>query len=174
MKTDTIQICLDVQNEVWNEWCMHHDLPTVESDNSNRVRIPGIITLRNACFIQNNKMYGHHGFWIEAKAQIKQRYYHSQNVTVDLFGHKVYVLKQVVKLDPCDFELLVHFLKHPHQILSRNALIDFLETRKNRIIQDNALSVHIRRIRKALQDKNLILTVPMVGYMWTGDVKCDK
>ena len=174
MKTDTIQICLDVEDDVWNEWCLYHEVPNRTRIHSNTIRIPGTITRQNACFLQNKKMYGLHGFWIETKTLVRHRYYRSQNITVDLFTHRVYVADKMVKINPSDFDLLVHFLKHPHQVLSRDILIDLLEIRKNRVMQDNALSVHIRRIRKAIQNKTLILTVPMVGYMWTSDVTSDK
>ena len=174
MKTDTIQICLDVEDDVWNEWCLYHEVPNRARIHSNTICILGTITRQNACFLQNKKMYGLHGFWIETKTLVRYRYYCSQNITVDLFTHRVYVADKMVKLNPSDFDLLGHFLKHPHQVLSRDILIDLLEIRKNRVMQDNALSVHIRRIRKAIQNKTLILTVPMVGYMWTSDVTSDK
>lgn len=176
MEKNIIRLSVFVEKELWEEWQMHQEAGSYIWVSDTEVRIRGSITRRHAELIHRKSIYGHHGIWLDPQNAIRNTstHYVSGPVCVDVVKRQLWVHDQPVRLKPSDFMLLLFFLKHPHQVLFRESLIRFLEQRYRNSIQDNTLSVHVRRIRKAIVDPTLLKTVPRVGYMWTKDVKADK
>lgn len=83
-----------------------------------------------------------------------------------LSSHKVYRDGRTVVLGPTEFRLLRHFLENPGRVYSRERLLDAVWGHDS----DNELrtvDVHIRRLRKALNEgdlPDLIRTVRSAGY----------
>ncbi len=87
-------------------------------------------------------------------------------IEMDLAAHRVTRVGRGVRLGPTEFRLLRYLMEHPGRVFSRDQLIDavwghdiYLDTR--------TVDVHIRRLRKALNDhgeNDLIRTVRSAGY----------
>jgi DNA-binding winged helix-turn-helix (wHTH) protein len=75
-----------------------------------------------------------------------------------------------VALRPKTRELLLHFLKNPHRLLSHDELTDLVWP--DTAITDDALRLQVHDLRKALGEDGdrLIRTVPREGYRWEADV----
>jgi two-component system phosphate regulon response regulator PhoB len=88
-------------------------------------------------------------------------------VKVNLDAHQVRIEGTVVPLRPNEYRLLVHFLEHPDQVFSRQALIDSLG--KHALgIDERTVDVWIGRLRRALIAHGVpdpLRTVRSLGYV---------
>ena len=78
-------------------------------------------------------------------------------------------------LTSMEYKLLLTLISHPKQILGRNTLLEGLWDIDGEFVDDNALSVYIRRLREKIEDSpekpELICTVRGMGYKWDADVR---
>ena len=88
------------------------------------------------------------------------------DVEMDLAEHRVRRSGREVRLGPTEFRLLRHFLENPQRVFSRERLLDAVWGR-DVYVEPRTVDVHIRRLRKALNDgaqTDLIRTVRSAGY----------
>jgi two-component system phosphate regulon response regulator PhoB len=88
------------------------------------------------------------------------------DIEMDLTAHRVRRAGKPVALGPTEFRLLRHFLEHPARVFSRARLIDAVWSRDSDI-DERTVDVHIRRLRKALNEggrPDPIRTVRSEGY----------
>ena len=75
---------------------------------------------------------------------------------------------QELSLTAMEYRLLLLFMRHPGQALTRNQLIQSLWDMDGVFVEDNTLSVYVRRLREKLGDTDsaapLITTVRGLGY----------
>ena len=81
---------------------------------------------------------------------------------------KVYRDEQEVVLTALEYRLLLIFANHPGQVLSRNQLLERIWDVAGDFVNDNTLTVYIKRLREKLEDDpaqpTLIVTVRGLGY----------
>ena len=82
---------------------------------------------------------------------------------MDLSGHKVRRDGKLVALGPTEYRLLRHFLENPGRVFSRQQLLDTVWPHGEEI-ELRTVDVHIRRLRMALGEPDLIRTVRSAGY----------
>ena len=88
------------------------------------------------------------------------------DLQMDVESHRVRRAGRPVQLGPTEFRLLRHFLEHPGRVFSRERLLDAV-WRHDPDIDARTVDVHIRRLRKALNEgghPDLIRTVRSAGY----------
>ena len=88
------------------------------------------------------------------------------DVSMDLVTHRVTRASKPIHLGPTEFRLLRHFLQHPRRVFSREQLLDQVWS-QDAEIELRTVDVHIRRLRKALNEVgtgDLLRTVRSVGY----------
>jgi two-component system phosphate regulon response regulator PhoB len=88
------------------------------------------------------------------------------DLEMDVAGHRVRRAGKAVQLGPTEFRLLRHFMEHPGRVYSRERLLDSVWGHDPEI-DARTVDVHIRRLRKALNDGGLpdvIRTVRSAGY----------
>ena len=89
-----------------------------------------------------------------------------RDLEMDVVAHKVRRGGKAVALGPTEFRLLRHFLQHPGRVFSRERLLDGVWPQDSEI-ELRTVDVHVRRLRKALNDgglPDLIRTVRSAGY----------
>lgn len=89
-----------------------------------------------------------------------------EDLTMDLTAHRVKRGDRDLHLGPTEFRLLRHFLQQPGRVFSREQLLDAVWGR-DVYVEQRTVDVHIRRLRKALNDgglPDLIRTVRSAGY----------
>lgn len=87
---------------------------------------------------------------------------------IDQKQAKVFRKGQEIYLSTMEYQLLLVFVHHQGQTLTRIQLLDALWDHKGQYVEDNTLSVTIRRLREKIEkdDKNpqIITTVRGLGY----------
>lgn len=99
----------------------------------------------------------------------------SNHIKLSQIENSVYIKEEEVQLTPSEFKLLVNLMKHPRQALSRLKILEDLWDVDGDFIDDNTLSVYIRRLREKIEEDSsnpiYIKTVRGVGYRWNVDVR---
>jgi two-component system phosphate regulon response regulator PhoB len=93
------------------------------------------------------------------------------DLEMDVVAHKVRRDGKGIPLGPTEFRLLRHFLEHPGRVFSRERLLDSVWAHDHDI-ELRTVDVHVRRLRKALNDggrADLIRTVRSAGYALDAD-----
>ena len=86
-----------------------------------------------------------------------------RHIEIQIFGDGK---GQAVHLGPTEFRLLRHFMEHPGRVFSREQLLDAVWG-KDVYVEARTVDVHIRRLRKAINDggrPDIIRTVRSAGY----------
>lgn len=90
------------------------------------------------------------------------------NIRINTLEGKVYKYNEEVLLTALEYRLLLIFAKHVGQVLSRNQLLERIWDVAGEFVNDNTLSVYIKRLREKLEDNPqepmLIKTVRGLGY----------
>lgn len=78
-----------------------------------------------------------------------------------------------LELTALEYRLLLTLLKHPRQVLSRPTILERLWDIGGEFVDDNTLSVYIRRLREKIEDNpanpRYIATIRGLGYKWDCD-----
>lgn len=94
-------------------------------------------------------------------------------VSVDQLAGRAYLEGQLLDLTGAEYRLLCLFLRHDGQILTRNAILDALWDGNGSFVDDNTLSVYIRRLREKIEKNpsrpEHLMTVRGMGYRWEGE-----
>ena len=91
-------------------------------------------------------------------------------VTVDLTEGKVMLRGECVNFTGAEYRLLCLFLKNKGRVLTRTMILDKLWDGAGNFVDDNTLSVYVRRLREKLEENpsmpEYLKTVRGVGYQW--------
>lgn len=104
----------------------------------------------------------------------KSNMWESGDVQVRVLEGTVFKNNKEIILTGLEYRLLLMLITHPKQICSRSSILNSLWDMSGEFIDDNTLSVHIRRLREKLEDvpatPQYIITVRGVGYKWNAEV----
>ncbi len=92
-------------------------------------------------------------------------------VTIDTVSGKVYKEGEEVALTALEFRLLLTFFNYPKKLFTREEILNQIWDVAGNFVNDNTLTVYIKRIREKLGDSEgkLIETVRGVGYRLGGE-----
>lgn len=97
----------------------------------------------------------------------------SNGITVHLLKSEVYKNNQQIELTASEYKLLCLFMENPDRVLSQEQILNRLWDCDENYIDNNSLSVYIRRLRKKIEDDpgnpTRIITVRRMGYKWNTD-----
>ncbi|MDR6716999.1 response regulator transcription factor [Paenibacillus sp. 2003] len=126
------------------------------------VRTKELISRIKAVLRRNNKGKQEVSLWI------------SDNIQVRILEGTVLKNNIEITLTALEYRLLLMLISHPKQICSRSSILNHLWDLSGDFIDDNTLSVHIRRLREKVEDipaaPQYIVTVRGVGYKWNMEV----
>jgi two-component system, OmpR family, response regulator VicR len=89
------------------------------------------------------------------------------SVTVDVSAGKAYINGSLLDLTALEYRLLLTFATNKGQILSRSQILENLWDSAGNFVEDNTLTVYIKRLREKLGDSASIETVRGMGYRAT-------
>jgi two-component system phosphate regulon response regulator PhoB len=93
----------------------------------------------------------------------------AEGLALDQAGHRVMAGDVSISLGPTEYRLLSFFMTHPERVYSRSQLLDRVWG-GNVYVEERTVDVHIRRLRKALEDQGydrFIQTVRGAGYRFS-------
>ena len=93
------------------------------------------------------------------------------DIEMDVEAHRVRRAGKGVPVGPTEFRLLRHLLENPGRVFSRERLLSAVWSHDDDI-DERTVDVHVRRLRKALNDggmPDLIRTVRSAGYSLDAD-----
>jgi two-component system phosphate regulon response regulator PhoB len=88
---------------------------------------------------------------------------------LDQASHRVTVGSRTVPLGPTEYRMLEFFMTHPERVYTRDQLLDRIWG-GNVYVEERTIDVHIRRLRKALEDfgyERFVQTVRGAGYRFS-------
>lgn len=94
----------------------------------------------------------------------------SNGITVKLLENRVWKDNREIELTASEYRLLCLLMRHPNSILTREMILDRLWDSSGSFIDDNTLSVYVRRLREKIEDDPenpmFLLTARGLGYRW--------
>jgi two-component system, OmpR family, response regulator RegX3 len=94
----------------------------------------------------------------------------SGSLRIDLLGSRVTLYGNPVELTGMEYRLLCLLVRNTGRIVSRNLILDCLWDGTGDFVDDNTLSVYIRRLREKLEHTpshpERLVTVRGFGYQW--------
>ncbi|MDO5548046.1 MAG: response regulator transcription factor [Eubacteriales bacterium] len=102
----------------------------------------------------------------------------SNGITVRLLKGEVYKNNRPIELTASEYKLLCLFMQNPNRVLSAEQILNRLWDCEENYIDNNSLSVYIRRLRTKIEDDpgnpNRIITVRRMGYKWNTERRGDE
>ena len=92
-----------------------------------------------------------------------------EGLELDQASHRVLVGEMTVPLGPTEYRMLEFFMTHPERVYTRDQLLDRIWG-GNVYVEERTIDVHIRRLRKALEEfgyDRFIQTVRGSGYRFS-------
>ncbi len=92
-----------------------------------------------------------------------------QGLKLDPMSHRVTVNDEAIEIGPTEFKMLHFFMTHQERVYSREQLLNNVWG-TNVYVEDRTVDVHIRRLRKALENSGhdkLVQTVRGAGYRFS-------
>lgn len=93
----------------------------------------------------------------------------TNNLVLDLDSYRFVAKGTEIKLGPTEFKLMKFFMAHPNKVYSRGQLLDYVWG-VNVVVEERTVDVHIRRLRKLLEQADVADTVQTVrgaGYRFS-------
>ncbi|MBD8836927.1 MULTISPECIES: response regulator transcription factor [unclassified Paenibacillus] len=126
------------------------------------VRTKELISRIKAVLRRNNKGKQEASLWM------------SDSIQVRILEGTVLKNNSEITLTTLEYRLLLMLISNPKQICSRSSILNHLWDLSGDFIDDNTLSVHIRRLREKVEDipaaPQYIVTVRGIGYKWNVEV----
>lgn len=99
----------------------------------------------------------------------------SGDITINLLASQVIKNNTVLELTTAEYRLLCFLIKNKGQVLERNLILDQLWDGSGSFVDDNTLSVYIRRLREKIEDDpshpDHLITIRGMGYKWNEVIK---
>lgn len=94
----------------------------------------------------------------------------SNGIKVLLLKGQVYQKGNLLDLTAGEYKLLCLFMQNPVVVLSKDRILEKLWDSDNNYVDDNTLTVYVRRLRMKIEDNpsdpQMLLTVRRMGYKW--------
>lgn len=94
---------------------------------------------------------------------------YTADLKIDTKAYKVYKENQELELSLVTYHILLCLVQNQGLVMTRNHLLDLIEQYTQHVIEDNTLSVHMKRLRLKLgtyHNQSYIETLRGVGYRW--------
>lgn len=102
--------------------------------------------------------------------QSKMTVYACEGLELNIEKHFVTKNGQLLELRKLEYQLLQCFLEQPEIVLKREVLLEHIWDKDSNFIEDNTLSVTIKRLREKIgetpEGKSYIETIRGIGYRW--------
>lgn len=87
-----------------------------------------------------------------------------RDISIDIDANKVFLGQTEVEFTALEYRILFTLLSNHGKIITREALLNRIWDNAGNFVNDNTLTVYIKRIREKLGDYNYIKTIKGSGY----------
>ncbi len=87
-----------------------------------------------------------------------------RDISIDTTAGKVYVRGKLVELTALEYRILLIFVMNRSILLTREKILEKIWDSSGKYVEDNTLTVYIKRLREKLGDALVIETVRGMGY----------
>lgn len=87
-----------------------------------------------------------------------------KNVVIDTDAARVYVNNEEVIFTSLEYRILLLLFTNINRIITRDTIMDKIWDLSGNFVNDNTLTVYIKRIREKLGSENIIKTIKGLGY----------
>lgn len=104
------------------------------------------------------------------RVPINQDMIHTADLVIDTKSYQVYKNGELLDLSVVTYHILICLIQAHGMVLTRDQLMDLVEQQTHHFIENNTLSVHMKRLRQKLglyHNEPYIETLRGVGYRWT-------
>lgn len=92
------------------------------------------------------------------------------DVLIDLIGSRVLLRGRTLDLTSAEYRLICLLVKNANRVTTRNCILNELWDSTGDFVDDNTLSVYVRRLREKIEDDpshpEHLITVRGFGYQW--------
>jgi two-component system, OmpR family, response regulator VicR len=86
-----------------------------------------------------------------------------KSLKIDTLGRRVYVNDKEILLTSLEYNLLLYLCENSNQVITREQIFDRIWDQNDNYVNDNTLTVYIKRIREKL-GIDIIKTIKGIGY----------
>ena len=87
-----------------------------------------------------------------------------KNIKIDLDANKVFIKEKEIYFTALEYKILVLLLSNQGKTITREKILDKIWDIAGNFVNDNTLTVYIKRIRAKLGEDDVIKTVKGIGY----------
>ena len=98
------------------------------------------------------------------KQENKNNLLEYKNIRIDMNLAKVYKDGKEIIFTSLEYKILLLMFSNQNKLITREELLDKIWDIAGNFVNDNTLTVYIKRIREKLEDENIIKTVRGMGY----------
>lgn len=92
------------------------------------------------------------------------------DISIDLFGSRVLMRGKLLDLTSAEYRLICLLVRNSNRVVTRNSILNELWDSTGDFVDDNTLSVYVRRLREKLEvdpsHPEHLMTVRGFGYQW--------
>ncbi|WP_454052797.1 response regulator transcription factor [Clostridium sp. Marseille-Q7071] len=100
---------------------------------------------------------------------------YSGDITIELLSNRVMKNDVEIILTSLEYKLLISLIQNPKVVLSRSQILEKIWDVGGEFVDDNTLSVYVRRLREKIEDDpakpEYIITMRAVGYKWNKETR---
>lgn len=101
---------------------------------------------------------------LQTESETEKSFLTIGNVSIDTVAGKVFIGTESVDLTALEYRLLLIFASNKSQLLTRTQILENIWDCGENFVEDNTLTVYIKRLREKLGDAITIETVRGMGY----------
>ncbi len=92
------------------------------------------------------------------------------DISIDLLGSRVLLNGKTLDLTSAEYRLICLFIKNANRVITRNTILNELWDNTGDFVDDNTLSVYVRRLREKIEadpsHPEHLITIRGFGYQW--------
>ncbi|MEG1288085.1 MAG: response regulator transcription factor [Bacilli bacterium] len=87
-----------------------------------------------------------------------------KNILIELDTNQVFVDKSEVEVTALELKIIILLFKRAGSIVTREVILNNIWDLSGKYVEDNTLTVYIKRIREKLKSESIITTIKGIGY----------
>lgn len=87
-----------------------------------------------------------------------------KDIEIYVESMKIVRNQKEIELTPLEYKIFLMLVENANRVISREAILDCIWDESSNFVNDNTLTVYIKRIREKLESDTIIKTIKGIGY----------